>query len=171
MERPIFSLLLTTYHGVFDSYLVFPWRPIMFINDDQWSRLLGRRDLFLFMSYLYSWQKQQSKTTHFHQQKLRKYNQQGYKIPPAWQKLEMKKLLHGYFYNHKRQFQVVCYVFFAIMLCPYNNMDWTLMEWGYFLINCYCFHYLHCQLILPFDSFRVSCLKNDNNVYIMQIIW
>ena len=111
------------------------------------------------------------KTTYFIQQKLRKYNQQGYKIPPAWQKLEMKKLLYGYFYNHKRQFQVVCYVFFAIMLCPYNNMDWTLMEWGYFLINCYCFHYLHCQSILPFDSFRVSCLKNDNNVYIMQIIW
>ena len=83
MERPIFSLLLTTYHGVFDSYLVFPWRPIMFINDDQWSRLMGRLDLFLFISYLYSWQEQRRKTTHFHQQKLKKYNQQGYKIPHA----------------------------------------------------------------------------------------
>ena len=128
MERPIFSLLLTTYHGVFDSYLVFPWRPIMFINYDQWSRLLGRSDFFcLFHTFIVD-KNDEVKTTHFHQQKLRKYNQQGYKIPPAWQKLEMKKLLYWYFLIIKDSFK--WYVMSSLQLCCVHITIWIKLWWN-----------------------------------------
>ena len=68
------------------------------------------------------------KTTHFHQQKLRKYNQQGYKISAAWQKLEMTKLLYWYFLMIKDSFK--WYVMYSSQLCCVHITIWIKLWWN-----------------------------------------